>query len=151
MADDKKYEDLEENDPLGDVRALIPDIEQLGNPLEPTEAVSYLFNDATLSRFLRINRGNVRRAAADACEALGSNELMILKKITTAEGLSTDGSVLAKEYGAKATRLRAQADKADDDDSGDGGGFVHVGYVRRPIPFDAASHVPGDGRAPWLR
>jgi len=148
---DVEFDKLAEDSPLGDVRMLIPDTEQLSNPLAPTEPKAYLFSDVMITRLLRINAGNVRRAAADACEALGTNELMILKKITTSEGLSTDGSVLAKEYGAKANRLRAQADKADDDDNDDGGGFIHLGYTRQPIPFDAASHMPGDGNVPWLR
>lgn len=130
------YSDLPSDSALGDVRALIPDVEQLGDPLDPTAEDSYIFDDATLGRYLRINRDNVKRATADACEALGTSEMLILKKLIT-EDLSTDGATLAKEYGAKAQRLRAQADREEEDDSGDGTGFFRVGYARRPIPFDA--------------
>lgn len=134
--DDKDYDTLEATDPIGFVRALIPDIERLSNPIDPTEEDAYLFSDVTLGRYLALNNGSAKRAAADACEALGSSEMLILKKLTT-EDLATDGSVLAREYGAKANRLRAQATKDEDDDSGDGGGFFMVGQPRHPIPFDA--------------
>lgn len=143
MADDRLYTELTAEDPLGHVRALIPDIEQLGDPLEPTEKPSYLFDDLTLMRYLLINSGSVRRAAADACDALGTSEMLILKKLS-ADDLTTDGAALAKEYGAKATRLRAQADKDDNDANDDGGGFFMFGTPRRPIPFDAER-----GGYPW--
>jgi len=133
---DQLYKDLPADSALGDVRALIPDIEQLGDPLDPTAEDSYIFDDDTLNRYLRINSGSVKRAAADACEALGTSEMLILKKLIT-EDLSTDGATLAREYGAKAQRLRARATQEEDDEAGDGTGFFRIGYSRRPVPFDA--------------
>lgn len=133
---DVPYEELPADSALGLVRALIPDIELLSDPHDITVPDSYLFGDATLERYLLIESGNVKRAAADACEALGSSELLILKKITS-DDLATDGPNVAKEYGAKATRLRTQADNDDDRaDEGDHAQFVRTPFLKRPISFD---------------
>lgn len=135
-AEDIKYDLIEDDDPIGLVRALIPDMEQLEDPHDITAPDSYLFSDSTLRRYLILTQGNVYRAAADACDALGSSELLILKKITS-DDLATDGPNVAKEYGAKATRLRAQAAAIDEAaDEGDHAQFYRVPFVKRPVAFD---------------
>lgn len=142
--DDEKYEDRADGDPIADVRALIPDTEQLRDPAHPTAEASYLFDDMSLSRYLRLAGGTkdaatpaqVLRATAHACEALGSSEMLVLKKITS-EDLATDGATLANQYGAKAKRLRDEAQGLDDGDSDDGSGFFTAYYAKRPAGFDA--------------
>ena len=125
MADaDIPYESLSTTDPeqiaLGDVRSLIPDIEQLANPIDPTEDDTYIFSDATIARYLRLNGGNIKRAAASACDVLGTSEALILKVITT-DDLVTNGAALMKEYGERAKRLRAEAAQDDNlENSSDG-------------------------------
>lgn len=109
---DIPYEELPADSLLGFVRAMIPDIIQLDNPLDPTEAPSYLFSDGTLERFLAMNSGSARRAAAEACLALAGNENLILKKVTT-EDLATDGPAVAKEHRMRAADLRDVADRED--------------------------------------
>lgn len=141
---DKDYDILPEGSPIGDIRALIPDTERLADPAHPEAAASYLFDDASLSRYLRLAGGTkdeatpaqVLRATAHACEALGTSEMLVLKKITS-EDLATDGATLANQYGAKAKRLRDEAQQLDDGANDDGGGFFTVPYAKRPAGFDA--------------
>lgn len=133
---DLDYDDLPADSALAYVRSLIPDMEKLRDPLNEESPESYLFDDATLQRFLAFARGNnPKRAAADACDAVGGSELLILKAITT-EDLATKGDVLGKEWGAKATRLRREADA--DDEAGDvGNSFITSSpYLKRRVPFD---------------
>lgn len=127
------YGDLPADSPLGFLRAMIPDTEQLQDPQDATAAPSYLFDDATLTRYLALAKSNVYFAAALACEAVAGSELLILKVITT-EDLMTGGDKVAKEWGAKAARYRRDADA---EDKGDGSGIFRVPYVRRPPQFNA--------------
>lgn len=101
--------------PVGDVRALIPDIEPLANPNRPSDPPEPMFSDAHLTALLRINGGNVRLAAADACEALGTSEALILKVITT-EDLATNGAALMGRYLERARQMRQAAAAASRDD-----------------------------------
>lgn len=109
------------------VRHLIPDIEEIdwnddGNP-------SFLFTDAQITTYLAINDGSVKRATADAVEALGTSEAYISKKIKT-EDLETDGAAVANALFNRARQLRQSADEEDDRD--DMSYFSVVRYRPRP-------------------
>lgn len=165
---DKKYEERDIDDAIAEVRALIPDTEQLSDPAHPDAEPSYLFDDVSLARYMKLagaevtatGEGDARvvnatatapqvlRAAAHACEALGSSEMLVLKKITS-EDLATDGAVLANQYGAKAKRLRDEAQQLDDGANDDGGGFFLHPFVPRPAGFDAETLAVRGGRWPW--
>lgn len=90
---------------VGMIRLLATDLDE----------VSPLFTDAQIAAFLAVEGGNVKRAAALACETTAVSELLTSKKITTGDGLQTDGPAVAKELRERAATLRAQAQKADDD------------------------------------
>lgn len=111
--------------PVWQVRALVPDIEKVPNPNRPFDSAEYLFSDEHLLALLELNSGNVRLAAADACEALGTSEGYIAKVIKT-EDLATDGAKLMQAFLARAKQLRAYA---LDEDALDGvDGFDTVPY-----------------------
>lgn len=97
--------------PIGEVRNIINDTERYVDPADTTATATYMFSDARLQAFLALNRDTVRYAAADALDAIASNEALISKKIRT-EDLSTDGPAVAKELRVHAKSLRdAQADE----------------------------------------
>lgn len=93
------------------VRYLIPDVEQVD--WEDTGTSSYLFEDEHLSAFLQVNNGNVKRAAADAVDALATSEALISKVIKT-EDLQTDGAKVATALLARARQLRDSAQAEED-------------------------------------
>lgn len=110
--------------PVGRVRKYIPDMVQLEDPKNPEAAPQYYFSDLEISGYLgeyvatgtEPVRAQVKRAAADAIDALANNEALILKKIKT-EDLETDGPALANSLRAGARQLRQQADDEDKADS----------------------------------
>lgn len=57
----------------------------------------------------------VKRAAADALDAIASSEALVSKKVRTQAGVSTDGPAVAAALRAHASQLRAQADTAEAD------------------------------------
>lgn len=153
---DIAFSELEDGNALGDVRALIPDTEQLPNPSNPDEEPSYLFSDSILGRYLRLHGATkdgagdyaatlaqIKRATADACYALGRSEMLILKKITS-QDRSTDGSVLANQYRLMGDRLVADADalEAGDDEPG----AIVIRYRPRPAAFDGEYAARGSSR-----
>jgi len=89
--------------PAGQLRLLIADTDE-ANPV---------LDDPSVNGFLALNRGVVRRAAADALDAIASSEALISKVIKTAD-LSTDGAKVADSLRAHADRLRAQSEDEDD-------------------------------------
>lgn len=92
----------------GKVRLLIAD----------TDENHLIFEDAQITGFISIARnGSVKRAAADALDAIATSEALISKVIRT-QDLQTDGAKLADALRKHATELRRQA---DDDDETDGG------------------------------
>jgi hypothetical protein len=101
---------------IGQVRLLIPDVEQLGNLADPSAAASYIFNDAQVQAFLALYSNNVKRAAAQAKLVLATSESLINKVIKTAD-YATDGAKLGAELRAQATLLQAEADKDEAEDS----------------------------------
>lgn len=130
--------------PIGRVRKYIPDLEQLEDPKNPLAPKQYYFSDAEISGFIaeyaasgaEPTRGQVKRAAADAIDALANNEALVLKKIKT-EDLQTDGAATANALRAGARALRAQA---DDDDARDSDNYFEI------VPF---RHHHPQTRLPW--
>lgn len=108
-------------DPVQTVRLLIADVDT-NNPL---------ITDEQIQVYLDLNTGRVRRAAADALDAIAVSEALVSKKIRT-QDLTTDGPALAAELRAHAKRLRDQGDAEEDDTWG---GFSLVDTLpasRRP-------------------
>ena len=130
---------LDYTTPIGLTRLLIPD----------TDEAAFLFLDAEITAFLGLNAANPRRAAAEALEALASNEALVSKVIRT-QDLSTDGAKVAAELRARAKQLRAQADEDAGVDDGSGGFYV-VDY--RPHPRYPYPDLCGNGElaepGPW--
>lgn len=99
-----------ETDPgtdVGMLRLLVTDVD---------EAYPIL-TDAQYAAFLDLEGGNVKRGAAAALEAIATSETLRSKKITTGDGLQTDGPAVAKELRERAAMLRAQATQVEDDAS----------------------------------
>lgn len=92
------------------IRYLIPDIEQID--WDDSGESSYLFEDEHLQALLEINRGRVKRAAADAVEAIATSEALISKVIKT-EDLQTDGAKVANALLVRARQLR-DSDREDE-------------------------------------
>jgi|SRR5690606_20901068 len=102
--------------PVGQVRALIPDIEQLEDPTDLSADAEYIFTDAVLQSYVALTRGNVYMAAAIAVNALATTEALILKVLRSDDRV-TDGAKLADSLGKRADWLRKEAEKADDDEA----------------------------------
>ncbi|UXN31007.1 hypothetical protein [Glutamicibacter sp. M10] len=100
--------------PIKHVRVLIADM-----------ATPPLLDDQTLQTYLELQgwadgaRWAVKRAAADALEAIAVSEVLVSKKIRT-QDLSTDGPAVAEALRKLAAGLR---DQADNEDPGFGGVF----------------------------
>ena len=112
---------------VAQVRDMIPDIEQIdwrddGQP-------SYLFTDEQIQTYLDLNRGNVKRATADAVEALGTSEAYI-SKVVKSEDLQTDGAKVANALFVRARQLRDSA--REDEDRDDTGSARLVRFRPRP-------------------
>lgn len=128
------------NTGVGRVRKYIPDMVLLENPEDPTADPSYYFSDDEIAAFLseypdNPQRWHVKRAAADAIDALANNEALVLKKIKT-EDLETDGPATANALRAGARALRERAAQEEDEES------MFVGV----IPF---RHYHPQTRLPW--
>lgn len=118
---------------VGLVRVLLPDVEQYKDPQHPTDPASYMFEDWQLTAFLKLNGDKVKAAAADAIDALATNEAMVSKKIRT-EDLQTDGPAVANSMRLHATVLRA-AQKREDEEADMLDSFNIVDYVSLPRPW----------------
>jgi hypothetical protein len=101
--------------PLGQVRALIADVDES----------NLLLSDTQISAYLSIEHGRVKRAAAKSLEAIATSEVLISKKTRTLD-LQTDGPAVAAELRALAKQLRDE----DDQDGDEGPWAIDV------IPFD---------------
>jgi hypothetical protein len=97
---------------IGQVRLLIPDVEQLSNPADPDADSEYIFNDAQIQAFLSLYSDNIKRAAAQAKLVLATSETLISKVIRT-DDLQTDGAKLGQELRAQAKELRDQANEEE--------------------------------------
>lgn len=104
---------------VGRVRKYIPDLVLIEDPKDPTAPPQFYFSDEEIAAFLEeypvaAARWDVKRAAADAIDALANNEALVLKKIKT-EDLETDGKAVADALraGARALRDRARQEEAE--------------------------------------
>jgi hypothetical protein len=111
---------------VGQIRLLIPDVEQLEDLANPTADAAYIFNDAQIQAFATLYTNNVKRAAAQAKLVLATSEALINKVIRTAD-YTTDGAKLGAELRAQAKQLNEEADKDDLADAYDDS-FIVVGY-----------------------
>lgn len=87
------------------------DIGKMRLIINDREVAYAIYSDEELQAFLDM-AGDVRRAAADALDAMASNQAMVLKVIRL-QDLSTDGASVARALREHASRLREQADMAD--------------------------------------
>ena len=125
---------------VGRVRKYIPDLVLLEDPKNPESEPSYYFSDSEVQSFLdeypsEPQRWHVKRAAADAIDALANNEALVLKKIVT-EDLQTDGPAVANALRAGARALRDRAAQEETEETP----FVGV------VPF---RHYHRQTRLPW--
>jgi hypothetical protein len=111
---------------VGQIRLLIPDVEQLENLSNPSADAAYIFEDAQIQAFATLYSNNVKRAAAQAKLVLATSEALINKVIRTAD-YTTDGAKLGAELRAQAKELQAEADRDDLADAYDSS-FTVVGY-----------------------
>lgn len=101
--------------PIGQVRVLIPDLRKLEDLRDLRNEPRYLFTDDEIIAFLAINNGNVKRAAADACDAVGMDKALQLLVLKT-DDKQTDGAKLLDAIVKRAKTLREQA-KEDEENN----------------------------------
>ena len=101
--------------PIGQVRVLIPDLRKLEDLRDLRNEPHYLFTDDEILAFLAVNNGNVKRAAADACDAVGMDKALQLLVLKT-DDKQTDGAKLLDAIVKRAKTLREQA-KEDDENN----------------------------------
>lgn len=100
---------------VGQVRVLIPDLRKLEDLRDLRNEPRYLFTDDEILAFLAVNNGNVKRAAADACDAIGMDKALQLLVLKT-DDKQTDGAKLLDAIVKRAKTLREQA-KEDDENN----------------------------------
>jgi len=131
--------------PIGRIRALIPDVEQVDYSDEGT--AQYLFSDAHLSGLYAISSGNdparLYRAAASALRALAVSEGLIQKVIRT-EDLQTDGAKLASALLSGAKALEDRADMAEEEEDA----MIIVDF--QPLPQDGFSYTLHGFPESWM-
>jgi hypothetical protein len=115
---------------VGQIRLLIPDVDQIANLANPATAPEYIFSDAQIQAFATLYSNNVKRAAAQAKLVLATSEALINKVIKT-DDLQTDGAKLGAELRAQAVELNRQADQDDFSDSFDA--FEIVDFNRNAL------------------
>ena len=93
---------------VGQVRVLIPDLRKLEDLRDLRNEPRYLFTNDEILAFLAINNGNVKLAAADACDAIGMDKSLQLLVLKT-DDKQTDGAKLLSAIVGRARQLRAQA------------------------------------------
>ena len=101
--------------PIGQVRVLIPDLRKLEDLRDLRNEPRYLFTDDEILAFLAVNGGNVKRAAADACDAIGMDKALQLLVLKT-DDKQTDGAKLLDAIVKRAKTLRQQA-KEDEENN----------------------------------
>lgn len=101
--------------PIGQVRVLIPDLRKLEDLRDLRNEPRYLFTDDEILAFLAVNNGNVKRAAADACDAIGMDKALQLLVLKT-DDKQTDGAKLLDAIVKRAKTLRERA-KEDDENN----------------------------------
>jgi hypothetical protein len=96
----------------GQVRLLTADVDEANLTLD----------DAMIDGYLALHAGSpskIRRAAADALDAIATSEALVSKVIRTADGRTTDGAKVADALRKHAQQLRAEADQVDEDTAWD--------------------------------
>lgn len=91
--------------PSGQVRLLLNDVDDTAE----------VFSDDEIAAFLAIERGSVKRAAAQAIDSQATNEALALKVLKDHQ-VTTDGAKLADALRKHAAALREQAREDEDDD-----------------------------------
>lgn len=91
---------------VGRVRLLISD-------LDPAKLV---LTDDMIAGYLALEDGNLRRAAAEALDAIASSEVLLSKVITT-QDRSTNGAAVAESLRRHAAALRRRADEDDENEA----------------------------------
>lgn len=100
--------DIDFSSPVGQVRVLIPDLRKLEDLRDLRNEPRYLFADEEIEALLTVNGGNVKLAAADACDAIGMDKALQLLVLKT-DDKQTDGAKLLAAIVGRARQLRAQA------------------------------------------
>lgn len=95
---------VEYNEPAQQVRLLIADLD---------EGENQIFTDDQLEGFLSITSQSVKRAAADALDAIATSEALISKKLRTLDRES-DGPAVADALRKHAASLRQRAKEEED-------------------------------------
>lgn len=111
--------ELDFTQPVNQVRLLISDVDEANLVLEDVHIEGYLGLYGVVAPYDVAELSQVRRAAADALDAIASSEALIGKVIRT-QLLTTDGPKTADALRKHASSLRALADAASGDDSTDG-------------------------------
>lgn len=111
--------------PTGQVRLLIADVDE-GNQVLDDNMLTGLFLLRGADPTGPVDAVTIKRTAADALETIATSEVLVGKKIRSADGTTTDGAAVAAELRNLAASLRAQADL--DVEAADGGGFDVVEY-----------------------
>lgn len=112
------------NEPVQQVRLLIADLDTGENQI---------FSDDQLEGFLSITRQSVKRAAADALDAIASSEALTSKVITT-QDRSTNGAQVADALRKHATALRGRA--KEEEDAEDDEQFFMAFDLTGPMPAE---------------
>lgn len=102
--------------PIGQVRALIPDVEPLEDPADLSADPDYIIHDDIIQSYIALARGSVFRAAAIAVNTIATTEALILK-VLKSDDRQTDGAKLADSLGRRADWLMKQADDEEDEDA----------------------------------
>lgn len=111
--------------PVGKVRLLIADTNPSALILETDQVEGYLVMNGAGKTVATLSQ--VRRAAADAMDAIATSEALVGKVMRTADGTTTDGAKLADSLRKQAATLRGLADTADAVEAEDAdGGYVSV-------------------------
>lgn len=110
---------IEYDTPIGQVRLLVPDT-----------AEPFVFTDEEIQAYLSISKDNIKRAAANALDAIASSTVMLLKLVKT-DDLTVDGPAVGKELRLRARALRDEAD-ADDLEDAMSEGFQIINPVYVP-------------------
>lgn len=99
------------SDPTPEPPAPAPDVAAVRLLLADVGDDQYL-TDPQVQGFLDLNDGHVRRAAADALDAIATSETLV-SKVIRSQDLQTDGAKVADSLRKHADRLRQVADAAD--------------------------------------
>ena len=92
------------------------DVSKVRLLINDVDGENRIFSDDEINVFIEFEGDNLRLAAAQALDAIASNEALVSKRIRTL-GLSTDGPAVAKALRDHADRLRAQVADADEGDA----------------------------------